>query len=290
MKHSIITLLLITIFSSLAIPAFAEDLPLPAIEIFPTEVRQSESEGISRIEKVYSLTKDENPDSVPKEDFISNGTTYTFLELLKNDLSESNSKIHTETVTINTDTNNTQKVLAKFAKEIEVATEDRYTGLLQIDHTTIQINAAGYGNKTYPINETRSYPNLSDADTSLVPKSINKDGSTLNLTNIKWETSASENIDGLELTVRFTAVATYSGTGSQSYVKGYTATAVYTGEVIKTTCDMVCYTAVFTGTATPQPQVENPLLNYWWWCLPVLGLIGGGYGIFTFIRKRKRGY
>ena len=50
-----------------------------------------------------------------------------------------------------------------------------------------------------------------DADTSLVPKTINKDGATLNLTNISWKSAASDNIDGYDLAVRYTAIATYSG-------------------------------------------------------------------------------
>ena len=145
----------------------------------------------------------------------------------------------------------------------------------------------GTGKQSYTVTENRSYPNLTDADTSLVPKSINKDGVTLNLTNISWQSAASDNIDGQELAVRYTANATYSGTGTKTYTKGYTATAEYKGEIKKTVCDTVTYTAVFTEV----PKEKKSLLSYWWaYLLGLVGLGGIGYGVYRLVRKRKKGY
>lgn len=59
---------------------------------------------------------------------------------------------------------------------MEISTEDGYAGTLEFDYTTLTVVAAGYGKQSYTITESRSYPNLMDADTSLVPKTINKDG------------------------------------------------------------------------------------------------------------------
>ena len=133
-----------------------------------------------------------------------------------------------------------------------------------------------------------------DADTSLVPKSINKDGSTLNLTNISWQTAASDNIDGHDLAVRYTAVASYSGTGTKTYTKGYTASVTYKGELKKTVDDTITYTAVFHGIPKPTPEPEpekNHFLSWWWaYLLGLLGLGGAGYGTYRLIRKRKKGY
>lgn len=122
-----------------------------------------------------------------------------------------------------------------------------------------RIKAAGIMVRvSYTITESRSYPNLADSDTSLVPKTITKDGATLNLTNISWQTAASDNIDGHDLAVRYTAHASYSGTGTKTYTKGYTATAEYKGEVKKVTNDTIIYTAVFNEVP------KNGFLSYWW--------------------------
>ena len=169
---------------------------------------------------------------------------------------------------------------------MEISTEDGYAGTLEFDYTTLTVTAAGYGKQSYTITESRSYPNLMDADTSLVPKTINKDGATLNLTNISWKSAASDNIDGHDLAVRYTAHATYSGTGTKTYAKGYNATAEYKGEVKKVVNDTVTYTAVFT-----EVPKDNHFLSYWWaYLLGLLGLGGGGYGTYRLIRKRRKGY
>ena len=145
---------------------------------------------------------------------------------------------------------------------------------------------------------------MTDADTSLVPKTITKDGAALNLTNIEWNSAASEDIDGQELAVRYTATATYSGTATRTYTKGYTATATYRGELKRTVTDTVTYTAVFQELPKPEPTPEptpapepipepekKSLLSYWWaYLIGAAGLGGCGYGTYRIIRKRKKGY
>lgn len=43
----------------------------------------------------------------------------------------------------------------------------------------------GYATKTQPLSATRSYPNLSEADLSLIPKSIEEKGRTLTLADVR---------------------------------------------------------------------------------------------------------
>ena len=50
--------------------------------------------------------------------------------------------------------------------ELEVTTEDGYTGTLHLDHTTVQVTTDGYATKTGSVSATRSYPNLSDVNHS----------------------------------------------------------------------------------------------------------------------------
>lgn len=260
----------------------------------PQEVIRGQSEELQTIEKVYVLPNTEDGSNIPTENFTENETEYTFVELKKQDNTQEDVKEHSETVSIHADTNHTQTVISKFKPAIEISTEDGYIGTLELDYTTLNVVDAGYGTQNYTITENRTYPNLMDADTSLVPKTINKDGATLNLTNISWQASANENIDGHDLPVRYTANATYSGTGTKTYTKGYTATAIYKGEIKKVVNDTITYTAVFHEVPKPEPIPEpekKSLLSYWWAYLLGLGVLGGGgYGIYRLIRKRKKGY
>ena len=113
----------------------------------------------------------------------------------------------------------------------------------------------GYATKTQPLSATRSYPNLSEADLSLIPKSIEEKGKTLTLADVQW--SSSEQTDGAGGTVtRYTAAASYTGTSSYQYATGYTVTANYTGEVAKTGCSVVTYTAIFGSMEAPEDAAE----------------------------------
>ena len=112
-----------------------------------------------------------------------------------------------------------------------------------------------YATKTQPLSATRSYPNLSEADLSLIPKSIEEKGKTLTLADVQW--SSSEQTDGAGGTVtRYTAAASYTGTSSYQYATGYTVTANYTGEVAKTGCSVVTYTAIFGSMEAPEESTE----------------------------------
>ena len=261
--------------------AFAAEIPQP------NEIIHGQAGNLQTVEKVYFLQNTDDGSLIPTENFTENEVEYAFVELKKQDNTAEDVKEHTEKVSVYTSTSNTQSVISKFKPAIEVSTEDGYIGTLEFDYTTLNVVSNGTGKQSYTVTENRSYPNLTDADTSLVPKSINKDGVTLNLTNISWQSAASDNIDGQELAVRYTANATYSGTGTKTYTKGYTATAEYKGEIKKTVCDTVTYTAVFTEV----PKEKKSLLAYWWaYLLGLVGLGGIGYGIYRLVRKRKKGY
>ena len=180
----------------------------------PNEVIKGKSGELQTIQKVYVLPKTESSDIIPTEEFTEDKTKYAFTELLTEDNTKEDVKEHTEKISIHTGSANTQTVISQFEPTMEISTEDGYAGTLEFDYTTLTVTAAGYGKQSYTITESRSYPNLMDADTSLVPKTINKDGATLNLTNISWKSAASDNIDGHDLAVRYTAHATYSDLGT----------------------------------------------------------------------------
>ena len=159
-------------------------------------------------------------------------------------------KPHVQTVTRPSDTNNMEKILQTLDAEIEATTEDGYTGTLHLDHTTVKVTTDGYATKTGTVSATRTYPNLSDADLSLVPKTISDGGRSLTLADVQWGNSTQEEGDGV--VTRYTATARYIGSTSSKYATGYTVTADYSGEVSKTGCNVVTYTAVFGSTDAPK--------------------------------------
>ena len=220
----------------------------PPVELLPVEVIASEDDIAYRLEKIYELGAEEDPAQIPTEGFEREGHKYVFLDLLKEDRRETDTKEHTEVVTRNTKTKDTEAILKELPATVEYNGEDGYTGILILDTSSVQVEAAGYGSRSYDVSATRTYPNLSDADTSLIPKTVEENGNTLQLADIAWQTAAADQMTGQDLAMRYTAVATYTGKASSRYATGYVVTANYTGDVSKTTSDVIVYTAVFSAT------------------------------------------
>ncbi len=176
----------------------------------------------------------------------------------------------------------------------------RVAGTLTLRLDTVQVEVSGYGSSTKEVSTTRSYPNLASQDTANIPKTIQDGGRTLTLQDIRWQTDNTGSLDGYALGDRYTAVATYTGSATSSYVKGYTVTAEYTGTVSRIALNKTRYVAIFEGVPlqpveivpeTPDPSTQAPAASFNWPLLLVpLGLIaaaGGGIGIALFLKRRN---
>ena len=198
-----------------------------------------------RINKVYQLSLSDDPNRIPTEDFERNGRRYFLLDMIREDEVGVDTQDYTDTITQDSDTNDLSAVLKQLDPHREVTTEDGYTGLLALDYTSVTVGAKGYKTSTKSLSATRTYPNLSDADLSLVPKTTTDNGKTLTLGAVEW--SGGEN-------GYYTATATYTGTSTTRYATGYTVTASYTGQVAKTGCEVVTYTAIFGSEELPKEE------------------------------------
>ena len=141
---------------------------------------------------------------------------------------------------------------------------------------------------------TRSYPNLASQDTANIPKTIEDNGRTLTLQNISWQTDNTANTDGCAMGDRFTAVDTYTGSATSSYVTGYTVTADYSGTVSRIALNKTRYVAIFEGTAieplAPLPDSgSSPVQFNWAYILVPLGVVFAAGGIIggCLLYKRK---
>ena len=273
--------------------------PEAAPTIYPAEVRASEENGIPRLEKVYYLTAKDDPATIPTADFEREGRTYTLLDILKNDQTETHTIDHIEVITQESKTKDMAEIIKVLEPELEISTEDGYTGILALDYTTIAVEAAGYKTSSRTVSATRTYPNLSDADVSLIPKSVEENGRTLTLANVDWQEAAADHADGYTLPLRYNAVATYTGTATSKYATGYTVTAEYKGEITKTSCDTIIYTAVFSSMDAVEVAEEdtgNTAEVNWPLILIPLGAVGlGAAGYFgrkgyIHYQNKKRGY
>ena len=272
----------------------AADMP-PSVSAYPAEVRTSEENGVYHLEKVYYLTAKDDPSTIPTADFEREGRTYTLLDMLKNDQTETDTREHIEVVTLDSKTKDMAEILKMLEPKLEVKTEDGYEGILSLDHTTIQVEAAGYSTSNRTVTAERTYPNLSDADVSLVPKTVNENGRTLTLADVSWQEAATDPTDGYDIPIRYTAVASYSGTATSKYATGYTVTADYKGDVTRTSCDTVIYTTIFSSTGRAEVLSQNSSFNWMWVLAPlgVLALGGCGYASYKGYKhylNKKRGY
>lgn len=277
--------------------------PSPSM-VYPSEVRAKEENGVYYLEKVYCLSAKDDPAAIPTEDFDREGKTYTLLDILKNDQTETDTKDYIEIVTMNSETKDMAEIIKVLAPELEVITEDGYTGILSPDYTNITVEAAGYKTSSWTVSAKRTYPNLSDADISLIPKTTDDSGRTLTLADVDWQEAATDYTDGYDLPMRYTAVATYTGTATGKYATGYTVTVEYGGEVTRTSCDTVIYTAVFAShgetsneadMAIVPDQQEEPGMDMRLLLIPAgaLALAGAGYGGYKgvkYYKDKKRGY
>ena len=263
---------------------------LPEI-CYPTSIVRSEDGA--ELKKIYDLTPEADPAGIPRSDFQQDGFHYTLTDLLKQELPEYEERQHTETVTLESKKKDMESVLALLPQEREFITDDGFIGTLKVQLDTVRVEVAGYGNSTKDISATRSYPNLLNQDTQYIPKTIEDNGKTLTLQNIDWQTDNTASMDGYALADRYTAVATYTGSATSSYVKGYTVTADYTGTVSKIALDKVRYVAIYEGTAIEPVAAEPdtaPVTFQWAYVLVPLGIVaaaGAGIGIAVLLKHRK---
>lgn len=234
------TICVLVVFTSV-FSVFASDITL-----YPTDISYEVQNGFNVISKTYALSPNDDPSKIPKESFTRYNEEYTFSEIVKKESLIDDKMEHTETVTINTKTNDLNTILAELNDTIQYE-KDGYVGTLKLDINSVKSEVSGYSNNSYTAKRTREYPNFSTQDTSQVPKTITDGGLTYNLQNVTFKASNTDSIDSTQIATSYTAVATYTTNVSNKSVNGYKTTANYVGTINKTVTDKVLYTATFIG-------------------------------------------
>ncbi len=251
---------------------------------YPVSIDESTKNGVRTITKSYELNQDEDETAISKEGFEQNGGFFVFKDMVKTELPQAESKEYSEKVVISSKSNKMNDILPLLEEEKQVVTEDGFSGTAKLDLSNLKIESAGYGTSTKNVSTTRTYPNLDSADTQYIPKTTVENGKTLELSGIHWQSGNTQNINDTSITDRYTAVATYTGTVSSSYVKGYTVTAEYKGTVSKTNTDKVLYTAIFEESTPTEKNKANALYAV----LPLGGALAGIAGTILLGKLKNR--
>lgn len=224
--------------------------------LYPINVWETQEGGRREIIKVYELSSSEMPEAIPRESFERGGYLYELSDITKKETAYADTKEESQTVTLDTDTKDTDAIIKLLAPTKEYRSEDGYIGVLNLDVSSIKVQTAGTKTSNYTVSATREYPHLSSNDTSLVPKTITDNGRTLTLANVTWKQQTSATVDYDQLPNSYTAVASYTANASKTTVTGYTTTAVYRGNVSKINTGKTIYTACFIGTKIMQYKID----------------------------------
>jgi hypothetical protein len=239
-----------------------EPAPTPSagMKLYPMDVTEHFEGGRRQIVKTYELSPLDSPADIPQADFGLGGWNYSLTDILKHETANAETRDHKESVTLNTDTKELEKILALLAPTLEYKAEDGFAGILSLDAASIKVETAGTKTTSYGMKVSREYPRLSANDTSLVPKTVTENGKTYNLAGVDWKVGNYSTVDYEQIPDYYTAVATYTATGSSTKATGYVASAEYVGTLAKLSQDKTVYTAYFEGTEirTPLEMAELP--------------------------------
>lgn len=260
-------------------------LPIDVIQ-YPEELE---------IRKIYELPADADPGFISHDDFLRNNIQYTCSDILQEVVVAEDKKNLTQTETVTSANKNTDTILGLLPQYKDVETEDGYTGTLQLDTASIKTEVSGYGSKTNTTTIVREYPNLSDADLSYIPKTVEENGKTYNFQSVDWQSDNWANVDDYEISNRYKARVTYSGSSTSSYVKGYVTTANYVGEVSKSDISVIRYTVIFYGTEIEVKKdggfgedISKAFSENSWLYIIIFVILAAGALIFTTSLYKKR--
>lgn len=217
----------------------------------PVSTEMVQINGVPILTKTFELSPEVDPSLLREEPFPQDGCWYRYQRMDRSDQEITDTLPVEETVTVEAPSGELADVIGRFPAT-RAYSKDGYTGELLLDVQSIKVEATGYSTVTdsHPHTVTKTYA-LDYNDRSLVPESVQADGLTLPLTNLRWTEAA--NVEDSDVPAAWTATATYSKTTytNRQVAKGYQAAAVYRGEAAKTSIGSVIYTVTYTGSKIP---------------------------------------
>lgn len=223
--------------------------------VVPTETVVRNLDGVQEYIKVYTVPPETDAEELIEPDFDYNGYTYTCTGIVKEENVYSDTKTLTESVSVETEEDDLEAILAALEPSI-VFDDGEWRGVLNLDHTTIRTEATGHETRSFAVTEVKQINNLNSNDMSFVPATTVKNGITIQLKSVDWQVQSTDLVDDVLVPASYVAIATYSGTGWYSAPTGYISTAEYVGEVVNAGISSITYTVTYTGTPTVAAESE----------------------------------
>ena len=296
-------------------------------ELFPADVLEHQDEFGWRITRIYELKQGEDPANIPRAPFVRNGWRFSLTDITRRETTVTTEKEHSETYYVDTETDDIAEIIAMLEPAINFTTVDGYTGVLELVRGSVTTEVTETRNRPWTMTVTREYPHLPSNDVAFVPKSVVDRNMTFTLTNVVWRAGNTTTVDYVALPDYYTAVATYSRSGSSTEATAHLAEVTYAGTLTRSAQGITVYSAHFLGEemkelqpvqAAPQPQqpqepepaeegqeAGQPETNMppgstpidvnindgggnWWWLLIFIPVIGGvGLGGYALMRKQR---
>lgn len=252
---------------------------------YPVSVQTTEDHGIQMLVKTFLVPADTDPQALIEENLTRRGVVYEVSDILCQKLPEEvEKKTVSQTVTLDSESEKTEDILPLLKTTMDYR-EDGFSGTLALDRSSIQTKAAGTSGYAYQLKETREFTGLDRNDPYYIPKTAEKNGVTLSLSDVKWTPMASS-ADNSEVPSLFSATALYTGTAWGQKTDGYIVTADYTGEVSRATQGDMVYSIIYEAI---QPESgASPWGTVGLVVLTVALVSAAGFGIFWVIATRPR--
>ncbi len=223
--------------------------------LIPTKVDRQTINGVRYITKTYTTTTDIDPMSLIEEDFESGGYLFTNETFERIEHEELVKKVVTLDAKAESESNQLEDLIRLFSGT-KPYDQDGFTGELRLNVNSIYTEVAGYKTSSYTVSDTREYLGLMYPDPSYVAQSINKDGTTLPLVDIRFDVTATGLAGDSLVPTEYKAIGTYSQSFSKQVPTGYVARAIYEGEVTKTEVKEATYIITYVGAEIKSEEVE----------------------------------
>ena len=238
----------------------AEKAPVPAEKgtttPYPIDIQLSEQGGRSFLYKTYTVAAGYAPDQLVEEPFSQGGYRFRFSEIIQRDsMPGSTGKPVSQTKSVESATDDRTALLALLGDKLSYSDADGYKGELSLVPESLSVTETGKEPYSYTVIDTKYIEDLENKDWALIPKTIQKNGLTLALQDVDWQTEGYN-----EDPVSYTAIAKYSAVASGTKTSGYLATGTFTGEAVKQTAGKNTYTIVYEGEQIVVPFNFAPLI------------------------------
>ena len=247
-KKLFLLLLLLTINCPLKTTFAEQTQSIP----FLISSEQKQIDSSIFLTKIYEVAEDFDPSKLIENGYEKEGNLFAYHKTDKKVNENKQTKELSESIAIETATDNKQGILNRLPQTIDYNKED-FTGILSLENNSIDTKPAAYKTQNTTVSTVKEYTELMAADNSYIPQTAEKEGQTLQLTDVNWAVMGTGLSGDTLVPTEYKATATYSKTISNKVPSSYVTTAIYTGTVSKPEPTTITYTLTYVGT----PIKEN---------------------------------